>query len=844
MSFLAVHPGQPLPDFQASAQVDPNKPSVHVEVDPTGAAGGNHLGIDLAPAFIWDPSGYAPLAGRLLGGTVPAAVPSPASQSEDDILTHLLNLTASELATEDVRLSANLQKNPASWQDHEAAALLLTAMSLREQGGVFGDSRAMLNRATAHLAMAVALRQGQAPSWPGLVADAAIRALAGREVDAVTHLDQLDSRTDCPAAAKTWITVLRLVAKDDWRLADPHADAPLALKIAWFRALCDNLEAPIAVQHFQQAVAQPTPDPNLPPDQQKQNPETLLADWGRIAGASPFYDNASDPIQNCEYKLDIELHELDVALQIEGDSHVDFGNPSATLAVPQVDTVSPDANGQPIVHVIGAPMFRDDTRRHIIAAIPEGATDSSNESSTVDTAQVKAFQDKMDLTMRDVPGYEYVQLNNTGLDPDGSVALLKKWANEKKTVPVWEMPSEMGMGLPGYDHARTFFTPPLPFGTVYDLGPREIYVTDVGTENYPKFDEARMAQIKKLPIDEQIKQFAIYRKQFNDSLYKAEMKAPSPYERQLLQLHPDNFFLATDHMPADEKLLAALRPYLDYDQYAVKRAGSLAISKDDVTGKDLLTLDDKLYVIGKEAAFEPGYSIDLGSFLLAAGKPDDAAAADRKYVAMDHANDDSGAPASAAMRLVDYDLEHGLNDEALAVGRRAATFADGETGQYALFDALEGTGHLDEARQCAHDIATNYDDTSPEILLFSAHRDKFPDLNAAEEKRIFPNGVQPASLKDFTDPPVKGVVLQGDDRRRADIDLAPTGLRFTDIFVALDGHQINTAMQYFYIKAMTRGSDMDFILYRDGKYVEVHAHVTHRRFPTLGVTDYPTQPGQ
>jgi S1-C subfamily serine protease len=58
-----------------------------------------------------------------------------------------------------------------------------------------------------------------------------------------------------------------------------------------------------------------------------------------------------------------------------------------------------------------------------------------------------------------------------------------------------------------------------------------------------------------------------------------------------------------------------------------------------------------------------------------------------------------------------------------------------------------------------------------------------------------------------------------------------SGLEQRDVIVGLDGYKVDTAMQYFYIKGLARGPAMDFIVWRDGKYVEVKAHVPHREFP-------------
>ena len=68
------------------------------------------------------------------------------------------------------------------------------------------------------------------------------------------------------------------------------------------------------------------------------------------------------------------------------------------------------------------------------------------------------------------------------------------------------------------------------------------------------------------------------------------------------------------------------------------------------------------------------------------------------------------------------------------------------------------------------------------------------------------------------------------DNASAAEELIPSHLLPDDVMVALDGYKIDTAMQYFYIKSLSRSSTMNFIVWRDGKYLEVKAYAPNRRF--------------
>ncbi|HEY0256813.1 MAG TPA: hypothetical protein VGC39_05160, partial [Candidatus Methylacidiphilales bacterium] len=496
MAFLAVHPDAPLSDLKVKTEVDPDKPQVHIEINGFGTGSDATIVNDLTPAFAWDPAGYAPLARQLLGTT-----PSPAAVAvtdENDILSHLLNLTGATLAAEDVRLSGNLQQHPASWQDHEAAALVLVALALREEAGVYSDNRALLNRATAHLAIAQALRGTQQATWPGLIAGAAIRTLAGRELDALAHLDNLNLQPALPDSAKPWIMTLRLLAKQDWRVADITPKSPLLLKIAWFQILQLDLVPDVTAHHLKQVVPQPPQDPTAPPDQQKTNPEALIPDWGRIAGCSPLSGLSYEDTKSAEYRIDREFHEMDDILRVEGATPLDLEKLASIYSEDETDTVSRDASGKTILRVIGLGTFKAASRRHLFASlltkilIPDPASDTVQ-----DPAQAQNLFAKFDNLFQGVPGYDIARLHLGFVDDDEPKKQYAEWLAAKKSWRVWEVPYPLVIDMPGYAHVEGFYRRAVPFGTVYDpyLDRRYSFINAVNPETFPPYDTPELEEI-------------------------------------------------------------------------------------------------------------------------------------------------------------------------------------------------------------------------------------------------------------------------------------------------------------------------------------------------------------
>jgi hypothetical protein len=261
MAFVEAHPNQSMADLKvlADVQIPPGAGPVGVTVQISGWDK-DPISVQLAPDFAWDAKGYAPLATKLYG-TVTGTPADPVTDATD-ILSHLLKPDGTTLAVEDVRLSGELTQKPLSWQVHEEAALLLTTVALRENAGEWSDNRKLLCRAAAHLAIAEALRGNQPPSWPGFVAHVALETLSGREVAATVFVDALQARPDVPPTVTVWLNALRLIAKQDWRVAQVSATSPVLLKLAWFQVLCNDLSGMEATHRLDaMTLRHPSPIP-------------------------------------------------------------------------------------------------------------------------------------------------------------------------------------------------------------------------------------------------------------------------------------------------------------------------------------------------------------------------------------------------------------------------------------------------------------------------------------------------------------------------------------------------------------------------------------------------------
>ena len=445
LAWLALHPGQPLPDLKVRAQVDADKATVHVEITGFAAA---PVVADLKPQFAWDPAGYAPLARQLLGNATPP--PAPANPLPDE-LTDLLELTGPNLARDDVAVSGLLASYPSWAAAHEDAALLAVGLALRDRAGIWSDTRQLLCRATAHLAMAAAFRGDAPATWPGQIADAGIRTLAGREVDALGKIDLLSAQPDAPAPAPAWLTAFRLRAKDDWRLATPDANSALLVKIAWSQVLNDNLSALNTQQRLDKIGV---PD-NVP-------------DFGHAALDNVLGASVQTYNTYCESTLSLDLAEMKDVLTIEQNAPDVATRPGVLLSQPLQEKL---LTGQPAtLWVLGPDMFKEMARQHVLMDVFRTRFWLKDELGEPDAAQQFVAE-----TGNQLAGMRFLQASGFFTDdPNYRLGKNPVVRAEKTVWEPWEFPTGGLIGIdekdePDYGTLMSFYRDGLPFGTVFNL---------------------------------------------------------------------------------------------------------------------------------------------------------------------------------------------------------------------------------------------------------------------------------------------------------------------------------------------------------------------------------------
>lgn len=758
-AWLAVHPDQPVPALKVKATVDTLKGHVHLELSGWSPM---VVAADLTPAYAWDAASYADFARQLLGDQKAA---EPAGTDASDLLTDLLIPTGGTLADKDVEISRALAQNPASAQAHEKAALLLLTLGLRENACELSDTRIAMCRACAHLAVARALEGGDPASWVGKVADAALVTLSGREADALPRLDALAGQANAPPAVQTWIQALRVFNKNDWRIVSPDTNSPLLLRIAWIQSVADNLGDSLAMSYLDRlGTLEEVPD------------------WGRAMLSTGDDTSVDVGHRFCESTMQLEFKELKTVLEAEGETSASNVPLRGVFKNPVGPSVAAGPDGKNTVHVVGLDLFEDIAERHLFFEAWKTHFWLKNSWGVPD-------QDAQFVTqMRSLfSGVRHEQYLDVFLASPRAEAFP---ASGRLQDDVADIPPSFAFRLIWPENACALLVPyfgwGVPFGAPFDMKAR-------CTVTY----NARLSH------------------------HQPDPNAPS--FRDLLPLAPDSYILASwiillakdQHVTMAEKdERALLEPFFDYNANALAYFRSLANGQsdfDDATQEDILR---------KEAALDPDEFYNLGNFLLAHGKADEATDAYRKGVQQ---GNDQVLFANSIKPLVQYDFEHNQQDEALLLAKRAADVYS-KRGLETYIWLLCKMNRGPDAEVVAHEIEDRYgDDYLTEF--YAGHPDLFPDQYANAVKSLFPDGMQDVTLASFADPPRDGCQFTTSSDA-----LETAQLHVGDVVVALDGHAVHSEKTYRFIRAMSDDPTLDLIVWRGGHYFESKASPPDRRF--------------
>lgn len=174
--------------------------------------------------YIWSPATYQPFVKQLLETLKLTA--DPTSTTPDNYLKILSDADMAELFAENDRISKALSEKPLDPSLHEQAALLQATFDMLELAGNYSDTRAPLNRMSAHLAIAETLNGSNSLTLSGKIADIALESMSCRDGVAVSKNDDL-AKLQTDEIAKSWLRALNIRSSGDYRIFDEKKQTQL-----------------------------------------------------------------------------------------------------------------------------------------------------------------------------------------------------------------------------------------------------------------------------------------------------------------------------------------------------------------------------------------------------------------------------------------------------------------------------------------------------------------------------------------------------------------------------------------------------------------------------------------
>jgi len=204
---------------------------------------------------LWSPAHF----GAISRAALAASSSRRANESIAPIYPELLNFTPASLVAANATVSRSLAADMRNPSAHEAAALTLGVFAMRESAAKLSDTRWAINRMTAHLALAGALRGDASPGVDGQLATSILWMLANHETRALQALDSVSS-ADRSDALDRWKRAIRVHLTEDRRPIANLADASPLERREYFRAYRATVPYTNGMAAVEQVGAAPTAD--------------------------------------------------------------------------------------------------------------------------------------------------------------------------------------------------------------------------------------------------------------------------------------------------------------------------------------------------------------------------------------------------------------------------------------------------------------------------------------------------------------------------------------------------------------------------------------------------------
>lgn len=412
--------------------------------------------LESAAGSIWNPARYTPLATTLLKAAGdPQKLPeAPSAEAEHTaLITALSSPTAEQIQKENRRLSARLTSHPLDPDAYEQAALLLGVMGMRENSGMFWETRGLCNRATAALAFAQSLREmrsgGGKTSESAQLAKLLIGLLADTKKESEEAIRDLGERAKANPALAPWATAAALRNSRDWRVLERPDEASLLERLEYFRAVGEAVSPETARERLT-----------------AYEPDTM-PDWARIPLQFSFSVGTGHEVTGDA--MTRELKEIgDIFPEVLGEDSSP-ARLSATLNRPPGGFVEPNLEGKAEIQVIDDGTWALYFQRHLCHIAQRTHVFLSEKWGVHDkAAQFRAGIAKLcgGLTF-----FPLLQQTGMGAAPDAAsqTAATELLSRHPEWIPDAAWGEFARNGGPAAALAQSWFSNGLPIGTAYSF---------------------------------------------------------------------------------------------------------------------------------------------------------------------------------------------------------------------------------------------------------------------------------------------------------------------------------------------------------------------------------------
>lgn len=719
---------------------------------------------------LWNPRAFAGLAGEMIGPSRHASV----RHSADAQLAALTDPRGETLQQANRAVSAALQSEPLDAQAHAEAALTLVALGLRESGGLFADPRHIQCRATAHLAMALALGGERSSRKSVLVAVAGLQALLGRQRESEQQLKTIEQLQ--PSRAEVaWVRALRLRNTGDWRTLEQPLPASVLERREYLRALRTRVSIERALDFYDSRNAE------------------RITDWAHVMLRGPVSVEAGNRFAGT--LLPLEIEEASKVLGLSSGQPV-----GASLNRKPGRCVQPVAGGETKIAVLDDGAWGHYYQRRIAEAIV--TQESHLRRRLAARAEAKVFWEQTRGLLRGTDVWPFLieyQRQDGGAGWPGPEARevearLRSYWEQRPEAILPQRWRDSGGSLPRGD---AWLRPDLVGGTTFFEVPRS-------RQNASRFDcPAQRRLFETAPYDAGIVEqylMARYGPQYPGQsiacVQEPSARAATPRSMS------EAFAQAMAFKPSLDLFQESYGALPEYDLAVMRARAAYFEDRPDEFQREFRKITD----------IDPDRWLELGLYFVRRGE--DRAAADAYQRAVDEARDRVGV-SNESYWLVDYYLDQGQADRAMKVARDSAATMSA-VGLSTLARTLERVGDWPAAEGVWRRRDERYP-RAPALPCFFDRREAqtgHGGLRAPSAALL--GGPQGASLADFSGPPREGAEIVGSARL-----LTERGLRSGDVVVAIDGLRVRSVDDLLCLRSLRSGTTAKIIVWNGEKYLEV-----------------------